>query len=131
MEKTSRRPRTLQFDPLEGRTLLSTMAFNPQPAPAIVAPQASENGSYYPVEVEKDDFNNRGGKTDYDLTFLSGRYRFIQNYDMKIQKIGNRPVQGITAVDAMFIFSDRASVRVDNYLSNQRPNFRAADGRTG
>ncbi len=99
--------RTLQFDALEGKTLLSTVALGIRP-PAQVAPLNNNNVGQPGINVQTNDFDHTGGRTEYDLTFTSGRYKFIQNYEMKIKSINGRPNDGINAVDAMQVFLDRA-----------------------
>lgn len=98
--------RSLQFDALEGKALLSAVMVGPQP---VAVPAAIDNGYVQaPISVNTDKFRHTGGETEYDLTFTSGRYKFIQNYEMEIDRIKGRPDNGIAAVDAMGIFLDRA-----------------------
>lgn len=113
-----RMARTIAFDTLEGKTLLAAAVMAPAavaPPPALVAPAQSFVDD---IQVKKNDFRVDGGETSYDLTFVSGQYRFIHDYELEIEtnRRNNNNLhagaESITAVDAVVIFFDRLASRI-------------------
>lgn len=132
--RTSRRParRELNFDALEGKALLSTMAVGPRAVPAQVTTQQVDPATG--IDIKKDEFDNSGGDTAYDLTLQSGRYKFVQNYEMDIDRVKGDGTAGIDAVSALLVFQDRLATRLagvgatTNAVRARQVTLQQADG---
>lgn len=106
MQKSRKQARrTLGFDSLEGKALMAVVG--PLPAVAAVPAQVVTTQAEGDVIVKKDDFNVHAGNVNYTLNFTSGRYKFLNNYDLNIKRVNHNQPDGITATDAMTVFQER------------------------
>jgi hypothetical protein len=65
------------------------------------------------VTVEQNNFNVRGSRTTYNLTFNDGVYRFSQNYSLMIFRAYGTSLTGsVTALNAVNIFGNNLASRV-------------------
>ncbi len=75
-------------------------------------------GDFEDIEVRKQNYSIRNGKTTYNLTFRSGGYEFQQSYTLKVRRDGNSPITGtLSAADAVGLFVQRFDTLATQYVS--------------
>jgi hypothetical protein len=122
----------LRLDTLEDRALL-TASPNPLKAQlaAMIGPSTGGatiltnnndgpySGVYTDVELKSESFSVKGSKTNYDVVFISGNYKFTQSYQMKINRIKNATPIEFYATDAVGVFGETLAIHIENFLDQR------------
>jgi hypothetical protein len=104
MQPKPRLARRAEVETLEGKQLLSSLSAThpPDRAPQVVLQSASSA-----VTVEANVYVHVGSITNYYLQFRGGGYRFLQNFNMHLSRVGAPTGGSVTARDAVGIFLEQ------------------------